>query len=169
MKAITPRMVNLSSFFICCGLMIFAYYMQIILNLQPCPLCILERIVFGLLAGVFLIATIHNPGIKGQRLYGSVTLLLAMFGMLFAGRHLWLQGQPNALGQICVPGVTYLLKTLPLSEAIKTMFLGSSDCAKVDWRFLGLSIPGWTFLFYDIFALLGLGFIRGIFRRFAHS
>ncbi len=166
MKFITPRTINLCSFFICCGLMIFAYYLQTTLNLQPCPLCVLERIIFSLLAFLFLVATLHNPGIKGQRIYGSLTLLFALFGMAFAGRHLWLQGQPNPLGQICVPGITYLLKTLPFSQAIKTMLLGSSECAKVDWRFLGLSMPGWTFLFYDIFALLGLGFIRGIFGRF---
>jgi disulfide bond formation protein DsbB len=162
MKVISARTINLSSFFICCGLIAFAYYLEMALSLQPCPLCILERGVFALLAFIFLLATLHNPGYKGQRIYGSLTLLLAVLGMLFAGRHLWLQGKPSVLGEVCVPGVTYLLKSLPLTQAIKTMFLGSSDCAKVSWSFLGLSIPGWTFLFYDIFALLGLGLMKGI-------
>jgi disulfide bond formation protein DsbB len=166
MKVISARTINLISFFICCGLIAFAYYLEMVLNLQPCPLCILERFVFALLAFIFLLATLHNPGYKGQRIYGSLTLLLAVLGMFFAGRHLWLQGKPSALGEVCVPGVTYLLKSLPLTQAIKTMFLGSSDCAKVSWSFLGLSIPGWTFLFYDIFALLGLGLMKGIFDQF---
>jgi len=165
MKMITARTINLTSFVICSGLIVFAYYLEIRLNLQPCPLCILERFIFSLLAGIFLIASLHNPGEKGQKIYGSITLLLAILGMLFAGRHLWLQGQPSSLGEICVPGVSYLLKTLPLSEALKTMFLGSSECGKVQWTFLGLSIPGWTFLFYDIFALLGLGLVKGLFTR----
>lgn len=165
MKIITARTINLASFFICCGLIAFAYYLEIKLNLQPCPLCILERFIFGFLALIFLLATWHNPGEKGQKIYGSITLVFAIIGMLFAGRHLWLQGQPSALGEICVPGVSYLLKTLPLSEAIKTMFLGSSECGKVQWTFLGLSIPGWTFLFYDVFALLGLALIKGLFSR----
>jgi|LakMenEpi03Aug12_release.lakeMendotaPanAssembly.Ray.scaffolds.fasta_scaffold216187_2 disulfide bond formation protein DsbB len=165
MKMITARTLNLISFFICCGLIAFAYFLENYLNLQPCPLCILERTIFGSLALIFLIATVHNPGKKGQKVYGSLTLLFAFLGMLFAGRHLWLQSQPSALGEICVPGISYLLKTLPLSEAIKTMFLGSSDCAKIQWSFLGLSIPGWTFLFYDVFALLGLGLMKGLFAR----
>ncbi|MBA2653562.1 MAG: disulfide bond formation protein B [Gammaproteobacteria bacterium] len=165
MKIITGRSINLISFTMCCGLIAFAYYMEIVLNLQPCPLCVIERCVFGLLAFIFLVASIHNPGTRGQRIYGTMTLMLAIFGMVFAGRHLWLQGQPNPLGEICVPGISYLLKSLPLSQAIKTMFLGSADCAKVSWSFLGLSIPGWTFLFFDIFALLGLAFIKGIFER----
>lgn len=165
MKIITPRVINLSSFVICCGLIAFAYYLEIVLNLQPCPLCFIERFIFGTMAFTFLLATLHNPDAKGQKIYGTITLLLAILGMFFAGRHLWLQGQPSALGEICVPGVSYLLKTLPLSQAIKTMLLGSSDCAKVDWSFLGLSIPGWTFLFFDVFALLGLGFIKGLFTR----
>lgn len=165
MKMISARTINFASFLICCALIGFAYYLQNILNLQPCPLCVLERGIFGILAGIFLIATFHNPGSNGQRVYGSVLLFFAIVGMVFAGRHLWLQGNPNALGEICVPGISYLLKSLPLSQALKTMFMGSSECAKVDWSFLGLSIPGWTFLFFDVFALLGLGLIKGLFNR----
>lgn len=168
MKMITARAMNICSFLICCGLIAFAYYLEDVLNLQPCPLCIIERFIFGLLALLFLVATIHNPSPKGQRIYGSIALSLAIMGMTFAGRHLWIQGQPSSLGEVCVPGISYLVKTLPFSEALKAMFLGSADCAKVDWSFLGLSIPGWTFLFFDIFALLGLGFIKGLFQPF-HS
>lgn len=163
MKMISARTINFGSFLICCGLIGFAYYLQNILNLQPCPLCVLERCVFAILASLFLLAAIHNPGPSGQRIYGSLLLFFAMMGMFFAGRHLWLQGHPSALGEICVPGISYLLKSLPLSQAIKTMFMGTSECSKVDWSFLGLSIPGWTFLFFDIFALMGLGYIRGLF------
>jgi protein dithiol:quinone oxidoreductase len=163
MNIITSRKINFSCFLICCGLIAFAYYLELALHLQPCPLCVLERCIFGMLAFLFLLATIQNPGKSGQKAYGILLLFFGIAGMFFAGRHLWLQGQPNTLGEICVPGVSYLLKSLPLSEAIKTMLLGSTDCAKVDWSFLGLSIPGWTFLFFDIFALLGLGFIKGIY------
>lgn len=165
MKMLTARTLNFVSFWICCALIGFAFYLQNIMNLQPCPLCVLERGVLTILAIIFLLATIINPGLKGQRLFGSLLLFFAIFGMLFAGRHLWLQGQPNQLGEICVPGVSYLLKSLPLSQAIKTMFLGTSDCAKVDWTFLGLSIPGWTFIFFDFFALASLGLIKGLFNR----
>jgi protein dithiol:quinone oxidoreductase len=169
MKFITPRILNLVSFIICCGLIAFAYYLEIILNLQPCPLCVLERLVLVALAILFLLASIHNPDARGQKLYGSIVLLLGFAGMVLAGRHLWLQGQTNnALGEICIPGISYLLKSLPLTQAVKTIFLGSSDCAKIDWTFLGLSIPGWSFLFFDIFALLGLGFIKGVFSKFPY-
>jgi disulfide bond formation protein DsbB len=165
MKMISVRTINFASFLICCGLIAFAYYLETVLNLQPCPLCVLERVIFGILASLFLLATIHNPGPHGQKVYGSILLFFAILGMVFAGRHLWLQGRPSALGEICVPGISYLMKSLPLSQALKTMFMGSADCAKIDWSFLGLSIPGWTFLFFDVFALLGLGYIRGLFNQ----
>lgn len=166
MKLINVRLVTLTCFFICCSLLAFAYYLEHALNLQPCPLCILERLVFGLVALVFVCAAIQNPSFTGQKVYGGFIIVLAILGMMLAGRHLWLQGQPSALGEICVPGVSYLLKSLPLTQALKTMLLGSSDCSKVEWIFLGLSIPGWTFLSFDVFALIGLGLMQGLFQRF---
>jgi len=162
MKLFTARTVNFISFLFCCGLIGFAYYLQTVLNLQPCPLCVLERIVFAILATLFLLAALQNPGAKGQKIYGSLLLFFAIAGMGFAVRHLWLQGQPPGLGEVCVPGISFLLKSLPLSQAIQTLFLGTADCAKVDWTFLGLSIPGWTFLFFDIFALLAIALIKGL-------
>jgi protein dithiol:quinone oxidoreductase len=163
MKIITVRTINFLNFGICCGLIFFAYYLQEVANLHPCPLCVLERLIFAILSLVFLLMGIHNPQKKGLQIYGIIILFFTLLGMFFAGRHLWLQSQPNALGEICVPGVSYLLKSLPLSQAIKVMFLGSADCAKVNWSFLGLSIPGWTFLFFDVFALVSLSLIKGLF------
>lgn len=165
MNIISSRAVNFLGFWICCGLIGFAYYLQMVLNLQPCPLCVIERLFLALIGLVLLLASIHNPSKSGYKTYGSIVLVLAMLGMAFAARHLWIQANPSTFGQVCVPGFNYLIKTVPFSQVLKALLLGSADCAKVDWSFLGLSLPGWTFLFFDVFALLGLAQIKGIFTK----
>lgn len=161
-KKISARALSVIGFSICCGLVAFAVYLQIYMNIQPCPLCILERIFFGLIGIVLLVAILHNPGERGYIIYGGLILIMAISGMLVAGRHIWLQSQPITIGQLCVPGLSYLFANLPISDALKTLVVGTADCAKVSWRFLGLSIPMWTFLFFDMFALLGIIHMRGL-------
>jgi disulfide bond formation protein DsbB len=41
-----------------------------------------------------------------------------------------------------------MLETLPFAEVLSTVFKGSGECAKIDWSFLELSMPGWTFVFF---------------------
>jgi disulfide bond formation protein DsbB len=163
MQKISGRILNLFGLILCCGLLTFALYLQVIANVQPCPLCIVERFILSLIGIVLLIAAIHNPTTRGLKIYGFLTLSIALIGMLAAGRHLWLQNQPIAIGQQCMPGLNYLFANLPISQALKIFVLGSADCARVTWSFLGLSMPAWTFLFFDVYALLGLSQITGLF------
>jgi len=155
MLNLTSRQINLLGFLICLGLSITAYYMQYAMNLEPCPLCIMQRVVFVALGMVFLLATLHNPQQRGKTIYGFLLVLISITGMGFAGRQLWLQHLPAAQVPGCGPGLEYMIKHLPLTATIKTLFMGSGKCAEISWRFLGLSIPGWTLLSY--IALAGLG------------
>lgn len=165
MKNLTTRKLNFIGFIICCGIIAFALYLQFVMNIQPCPLCVIERILIAFIGIVMLIAAIHNPSETGDKIYGLLILIIAIAGMCAAGRHIWLQSQPLTLGQICVPGLNYLFTNLPITEALRTLIVGTADCAKVDWTFLGLSIPMWTFLCFDAFALLGFLQIIGLTNR----
>jgi disulfide bond formation protein DsbB len=149
---VTPRLIYLLTFLACAGLVGFALYLQHAQNLEPCPLCILQRYAFIALGIVALIAFLHNPGRAASRLYGALSLLFALTGAGIAGRHVWLQHLPAGQGGDCGPGLDYMLDAFPLTSALPMIFKGSGDCAEIAWRFLGLSIPEWALIWFVIFA-----------------
>jgi disulfide bond formation protein DsbB len=100
-----------------------------------------------------LLAALHNPERLGRRVYGSLIGVSAAFGALVAGRHVWLQSLPPDQVPECGPGLNYMLETMPLTDVLSKVFLGSGSCAEVHWTFLGLSMPGWTLIW---FVFLGL-------------
>lgn len=142
----STRLTNLGLFIICCGLMGYAYYSQLVLGLHPCPLCITQRI-FVILVGLFaLIAAIHNPGKRGTRVYSVLGALSAIVGLRVAGQHMWIQNLPEDQVPACGPGLEYIFDTFPIMEAIEVLFRGDGNCADVVWQFLGLSMPTWVFI-----------------------
>ena len=50
----------------------------------------------------------------------------------------------------------------PLSQAIRKAFMASSDCADAHWKLLGITMPGWTLIWYVI---LGAGALWSGLRR----
>ncbi|MDG4552096.1 MAG: disulfide bond formation protein B [Candidatus Contendobacter sp.] len=151
------RLLNTLFFLACAGGLGFAWYAQFYLGLEPCPLCIFQRLALFALGVAFLLAAVHNPDKRGARVYGVLIGLVAAIGAGIAGRHVWLQHLPPEQAPRCGPGLDYLLETLPLSETIREVLTGSGECAKVDWSLLGLSIPEWTLPLF-----LGLG-VLGVF------
>ena len=126
------------------------------MGLDPCPLCIVQRILVMALGGIMLLAAIHNPRHLGRRVYGGLITVVAVLGIGVAGRHVWLQNLPPDQVPACGPGLEYLLQTFPLMDALKLVFQGSGECAEVQWTFLGLSIPGWTLVVFTGLAVFGL-------------
>jgi disulfide bond formation protein DsbB len=105
---------------------------------------------------VSLLALLHGPSGFGSRVYGFLLVLTAGSGLGVAGRQLWLQSLPPDQVPACGPSVDYLLDVLPWFEVLQTALRGTGDCAEVSWRFLGLSIPGWTAVFFTLVILIGL-------------
>jgi disulfide bond formation protein DsbB len=105
---------------------------------------------------VLLVAAIHGPIGWGNRIYGGLIMLIAGSGAAVAGRHVWLQSLPADQVPECGPTLDYILQVFPLSEALQLVLRGSGECAKVEWQFLGLSIPGWTLIAFSGFILFGL-------------
>ena len=141
----------------------YAYYAQFQLELEPCPLCIFQRVAMIALFVVALAAALHNPRGAGRRVYGVLASLAALAGVAIAGRHVWLQHLPPDQVPACGPGLDYLLDTFPLSQTLRKVFTGSGECATVDWRFAGLSMPEWTLI---CFVLLLAGALYYGFRRY---
>jgi disulfide bond formation protein DsbB len=153
----SPRTLFLLGFLGCVAMMATALaYFQHYLQLEPCPLCIMQRVVVISIAAVLLVATLHNPRDWGIRVYGVLVTLVAATGAAIAGRHVWLQNLPPDQVPECGPGLDYILDVFPLGEALRMVLHGSGECAEVLWRFLGLSIPGWTLVAFSGFILYGL-------------
>jgi disulfide bond formation protein DsbB len=151
------RILYALGFTMCVAMMGTAlFFFQRFLGLEPCPLCILQRVVVISLGMVLLVAAIHGPSGWGNRVYGALIILVAGTGAAIAGRHVWLQSLPADQVPECGPTLDYILEAFPLNKALQLVLHGSGECAKVEWQFLGLSIPGWTLITFSGFILFGL-------------
>lgn len=125
-----------------------ALYLQHVEGLEPCPLCIFQRIAVMAAGAVALVAALHGPAGWGRRVYAALTSLAALAGVVVAGRHVWLQHLPPEQVPACGPGLEYWLAAFPLQEVVRQVFQGSGECAKVDWVLFGLTLPGWTLVMF---------------------
>lgn len=153
---LTSRAVFAAGFAVCAGLLAFAYYLQYVEMQNPCPLCMVQRVAFYVLGAVFLVAAMHGPGRRGRLAYGLAAFAVAALGAAVAARHVWLQNLPKHLVPACGPDLAYMLKRFPLMDTITTVLKGSGDCAEADWRFLGLTIAGWSLLWLVVLGLTAL-------------
>jgi len=145
-----PRLIYLAMFVACAGLMGYGLYLQHVENLEPCPLCILQRYAFVATGVLALIAGLHNPGRVGRVIYGLLMIAASGAGAIVAGRQSWLQHNPPRVLD-CGPDLAYMLDSFPLTQVLPKVFKGEGDCAKVTWKFLGLSIPEWALVWFAIF------------------
>lgn len=147
------RFGNFLGFLACAALIGYALYAQYGLNLEPCPLCIFQRVAVITVGIVFLLAALHHPGRSGAKAYGALLLMSAAAGALIAVRHVWIQAQPPGSVAACGASLDYMLDIFPLTQVIAKVLTGSGECANVDWRFLGLSMPWWTLFSFAALAV----------------
>jgi disulfide bond formation protein DsbB len=148
----TFRSQCLAGFAICAALIGFAIFSQFAWGLDPCPLCIFQRIAFAALGMVFLLAGLHSPRSGGGRAaYGVLGFLAAAIGMGIAGRHVWTQYNPPEIPG-CGPPLSFLQETMSTGNVIRRVLTGSGDCGTIDWTFLGLSMPAWSLVWFVLLA-----------------
>ncbi len=146
------RVVFISIAVVCAALMAYGiYYLQEELGLEPCPMCILQRHALIAIGAVALLAAIHGPRAWGLKVYSGLIALFAIAGGGVAIRHSYLQHFPPKV-ETCGADLGFLMGNFPLAQALPKIFAGTGSCSKVDWRFLGLSIPEWTLVWFAIFA-----------------
>jgi len=139
---------------VCAALLGFGLYLQYVEGLEPCPLCVFQRVAFIALAVVFLIAALHGPGKTGAVVYAVFGALSAALGTGIAARHVWLQNLPADQVPACGPGLSYMMERYPGTRLLEKVLSGSGECAEAGWRFLGLTIPGWSLLWFVLLGLL---------------
>ena len=143
---ITRRLGNGLGLAACAALMGYALYVQHGLGLEPCPLCILQRIAVMVAGALFLAALLHDPGERGARVYGVLIDLAALAGIAVAARHIWIIAQPPGSVAECGASLDYMMAVLPWHEVLAKVLTGSGECAKIDWQFLGLNMPTWVLM-----------------------
>jgi disulfide bond formation protein DsbB len=147
----------------CIALLAYAIFEQFQMGIEPCPKCIFQRIAFIAMGVFFLIGALHGPGVVGRRIYAILVAISAAIGAVIAVRHLYVQLSPHdPLMEGCGPGLNYLLDSFPIAEAVKKAFMASGDCGEINWSLLGITMPGWTLIW---FVLLGGGALWAGFRQ----
>jgi protein dithiol:quinone oxidoreductase len=147
------------------GMLAFGLYLQHVVGLDPCPMCIVQR--YALLLVVLLAALTAASSNRGVLIAGSALMLAAAgFGAFVAARQTWLQWYPPEVSS-CGRDFYGMIETFPLQRAIPMIFKGSGDCSKVDWTFLGGSLANWSFVAFSFFSLVALMLILRLARRSA--
>lgn len=149
------RVFNFAGFLVCAALLAYAYFLQLHVGLEPCPLCIFQRIGVIIVGLLFLLAGVFSFRGRGARVWSVLIGLVALAGALTSARQLWLQLHPNMMAS-CGPGLNYMVQVLPLAEVVKRVFIGTSDCGVIQWTFLGLSMPGWVMIWFVLLGAFGI-------------
>ncbi len=152
-----PRRVLAAVCAVCLGLLAFGLYLQHVVGLVPCPMCIVQR--YAMLGVAVVSGLTALSGRRGVWVAGSALgLLLAGFGAFTAARQSWLQWYPPEVAS-CGRDFYGMIENLPLGRAIPMIFRGSGDCSAVDWTFLGGTIANWSFLWFVAFGLVFIGLL----------
>jgi disulfide bond formation protein DsbB len=152
----TARAANLLGFLACAALLAYAYYAQAVLRLEPCPLCIFQRVGVFVTGCLFGLAALHDPLGWGRRVYAVLIDLSTLATAGVALRQLYIQSLPPGSVPACGASLDFMLKVFPLTDVITKVLTGSGECSKVDWRFLGLAMPGWVLIAALVLGAWGL-------------
>ena len=153
-----PRAVLAALAVLCISLLAFGMYLQHVVGLEPCPMCIVQRYAMVLVALVALV----GAALPSQRVAAGLAavgvVLMAGFGAFVAARQSFLQWYPPPEAS-CGCDFYGMIETFPLQRVVPMIFKGSGDCAAIDWTFLTLTIANWSFLNFCLVAAVGLALV----------
>ena len=151
LSILNNRNINLLCGLICVSsLLIAKFYFEDYLGLEPCYLCITQRAFIAIAGLLFFIWAAHNPKRLGERLYALLVLGATSAGAYFSLKQLYLQSLPEEQVPQCGPPVDYLFETFPNFEVIAMLLRGDGNCAKIQWEFLSITMPGWVLLIFIV-------------------
>ncbi|HTW37013.1 MAG TPA: disulfide bond formation protein B [Steroidobacteraceae bacterium] len=150
------RLLNAAGAAACLAMLLYAFYAQYVLRLEPCPLCMFQRITILALGIVFAVAAIHHPRGWGSYVYAFLIAAAALATIGIAARHLYIQSLPPGTVPACGAPLDALVRMFPLTEVIRKVLRGGGECAVVNWRLLGLAMPGWVLLCAAVLGAIGV-------------
>ncbi len=134
-------------------LLAYAYYEEYVEYLDPCPLCMVQRLVFAIIGILFLLTLVKPPQFVFRKVVAVIIAVVSLMGAAVSARHIWIQNLPPDEVPACGPGLFYMLDTLPFGSVLQEVLHGSGECAEVSWRFLGLTMPMWTLVCFAGFVI----------------
>ena len=149
------RAIFLLIFLGCASLIGYALYLQLVKNLVPCPLCVVQRVAYWLVGLLALLAFFHSPGAAGRRVYSGMMAIFAFTGAVVALRQAWLVRYPEAFECGISPEEKFL-NALPIAQWWPSMFEANGDCADAAWEFSLLTLPDWSVIFFIIMGSLAV-------------
>jgi len=160
-RTTSPRWLFLAGAVVVAVLFASALYLQYVLHQEPCPLCMIQRVIYIAIGITFFIAGLHNPKRIASRVYSGLIVVFALTGLAVAGRHVWIQHLPKDQVPACGPGLEFMLQNFPMADLWQELMYGSGECAAKGWTFLSLGIPEWSLVSY---AFLGVWAVLLFFR-----
>ena len=143
---LSRRAINVAGAFACAALLGYAYYAQHHDGIEPCPLCIFQRVTVAALGAVFLISAIHNARGWGRHVYAILIGAASLATVGLAARHLYIQSLPPGSVPSCGAPLEVMLQVTPFLEVVRKVLLGGGECSEINWTLLGLSMPGWVLI-----------------------
>jgi disulfide bond formation protein DsbB len=150
------RALNFGGAVACFAMLAYALYAQYGLGLEPCPLCIFQRVTIIALGIVFLAAALQHPRGRGRYVYAALVGLAALATAALAIRHLYIQSQPPGSIPSCGAPLGVMLKFSPLTEVVRKVLTGGGECSLVNWNFAGLAMPAWVLVAALVLAVAGV-------------
>jgi disulfide bond formation protein DsbB len=153
------------AFFACVSIVGAAIYLERMVVFAPCPLCLVQRVLFGFFAAICLVAATHSPQRRGWRLYSAALVVVSLAGVATAARQVWLQASPPEDIALCLGNLQTMLDTMPFLTVIGEILAGHADCSEITWSLFGISIPEWSLLAFFGLSLFALYYLLIEFRR----
>jgi disulfide bond formation protein DsbB len=133
---------------------LFAQYYQ---NIEPCPLCLLQRLTVFIITIFSLIFMLHNPKNLLIKVYSLIIISFSLFGIKVAYQHLHLISLPeNQQPQSCGLPLNIVFNKLPFLKFINYILQGDAECSKINWTIFGIIAPQAFLILCTIFILLML-------------
>ncbi|MDI9819570.1 MULTISPECIES: disulfide bond formation protein B [unclassified Legionella] len=146
MKTLTYKRLQIILALVSLLVFLSSLYFQYIQQLQPCPLCLMQRFC-ALILFLTCFAGIYVHPLRARILVGF-QMTIAIAGLYFAGRQLWLQALPAGQTPACMPDLEVLIRYFPWRDVLHALLWGAGDCAEITWRWLGLSMPAWAAIYF---------------------
>ena len=151
-----PRQIHLIIFILVGSLLGYAAYSMKVLGLEACTLCITQQFFYCLIGVTAFIAFLHNPYPFCSQIYSVLISISSIAGIWISGRQVWLQGLPEDEVPLCGPPLEYIIDVFPFADVINALFMGDGNCAEIPWKFLGLSMAGWSLVWFLVIFLLSI-------------
>lgn len=156
-KADTPApwlLVALTAF----SLELTALYFQYGMGLNPCIMCVYQRLAILGLVFAGMVGAFGCNNILSRVTAFAIAGVSSIWGLLIALEHVDMQSNAGSLFYTCefIPNFP---KWMPLHEWVPAIFEASGDCGEISWSFLGYSMPQWMVVVFGLYSLAIVGAI----------